>query len=114
MITLVPAPEPTACANSLQRYSHDPIARALMSQAVGVLGEQRARIIEEEMTVPAIRGLLAQAAERGLVRPVSIEIATRLALRQICEAAILIALSDDPENALADVEAAVPAMLDGL
>jgi AcrR family transcriptional regulator len=100
----------------LDGYVADDGARALLRQAIGVLGWDRVRAIDEEAAFPALRGILEELVRTGQARPVPLTAAGELIFGLFCNAVLFIAAQDaDTAGAASrDVEAVVSALLSGL
>jgi AcrR family transcriptional regulator len=104
----------TAARTALALYAADPDTRALLRQATSVLGAERTRILDAEVAMPLIQGLLAELSRLGQLLPMNIEVAGQLIFRLLAEGSMTISLADDPERASKDVEVVMLSMLTGL
>ncbi|MGL5444916.1 MAG: TetR/AcrR family transcriptional regulator, partial [[Mycobacterium] stephanolepidis] len=94
-----------AAASAVTRgYTNQAEPRSLVRQVMGVLGAERTQELEGELALPLIRTLLQEADEADLLSDVSIETASQLIFRVLCESSLLIANSDNPGKASAEVE----------
>jgi AcrR family transcriptional regulator len=98
----------------LRSYVADNAARAILRQALGVLGWDRVRELDEATALPVIRAALEQFIADGEIEPVSVEAAAQVIFHLYCNAVLIITASDDPEGLSGDVETIVVAMLGGL
>lgn len=103
-----------AARTALHSYAADPDTRALLRQATSVLGEERTRMLDAEVALPLIRGLLEEMSRLGELRPINIDTAAQLVFRLLAEASMNIALAEDPATASEDVEVVMLGMLEGL
>ena len=103
-----------AASAVVKGYTDSREPRVLVRQVMGVLGAERTQELEGELALPLIRSLLVEAAENGEVRDISIEIASQLIFRVLCESALLIANSADYAGAAQEVEAVMLSMFAGL
>ncbi|MDF0528457.1 TetR/AcrR family transcriptional regulator [Tsukamurella sp. 8F] len=98
----------------LRGYVSDTEARALLGQAIGVLGWDRVHRIDEEMSLPLIRAGLAEAVTTGEATSVPVDAAADLLISVYCSAILIIAARPDPDQAAAEVETVLFALLSGL
>lgn len=98
----------------LRSYVAEPDARALLGQAIGVLGWDRVHEIDEEMSLPLIRATLTEAISTGEAIPVPVEAAADLLFSVYCNAILIIAARPEPNHAAADIETVLFALLAGL
>lgn len=98
----------------LRSYVADAAARAILRQAVGVLGWDRVRELDEVTALPLIRAGLEQFAADGEIRPLPAGTAAELVFRLYCNAVLIVAAADDPDQVARDAETVVLAMLGGL
>ncbi|WP_433334621.1 TetR/AcrR family transcriptional regulator [Spirillospora sp. CA-294931] len=98
----------------LRGYADDPSARAILRQAQGVLGWDRVRELDEATAIPLIRAGLAQFIADGEIHPVRVDAAAELIFSVYCNAVLIVAAADDPDQAATDVETIVLSLLGGL
>lgn len=98
----------------LRSYAADREACALLGQAVGVLGWDQVHKIDEEMSLPLIRTTLTEAIGTGEAVPLPVDAAADLLFSVYCSAILIIAARPDPEQAAAEVESVLFALLTGL
>lgn len=98
----------------LRGYVDDDEARALLRQSIGVLGWDRVRELDQEMSLPLIRDMLTGAIEAGEAVPVPVDAAAELLYSLYCNAVLTIAAGQDPDRAAREVEAVVFTLLGGL
>lgn len=98
----------------LRSYLHGDAERALLSQAISVLGQQRARDLDEEIAMPLVCGLLTELRDLGELRPVPIPLTARILFSTLCEAATSVAMAADADDAADQVETVVLYLLGGL
>lgn len=98
----------------IQTYVADDAARALLRQAISVLGWGRVRALDEEITLPFLRTALQQCVASGEVRAIPIDATADTIIGLYCNAILYIANSADPETAARDMDAVVISLLSGL
>jgi AcrR family transcriptional regulator len=98
----------------LQGYVNDDEARALLRQVIGVLGWDRVREIDDEVSLPLIRATLAAAIETGEAKPVPVPAAAEILFSVYCNAVLVVAADPDPAQAAADTEAVIFTLLSGM
>jgi AcrR family transcriptional regulator len=98
----------------LKVYAEDREARSLLQQVVGVLGEERTCALDNEMTLPMIQALLVELDNAGELKPVSIEVTTRLVFDVLCGAAKSLAGTDETDSASKELEKIILQMFSGL
>ncbi|KAB2339305.1 TetR/AcrR family transcriptional regulator [Actinomadura rudentiformis] len=99
----------------LRSYVADDDARALLRQAIEVLGWSRVRALDEETALPLLRATLEEFVQAGVARPLPIDAATQLLFSLYCNAVLFIAADDsDVAGASRDIETVIFALLRGL
>jgi hypothetical protein len=98
----------------LHSYAVDEEARTLLSQAISVLGPERVRELDEEISLPLIRAALSETIRTGAARPVPVAIATEILFSLYCSAVLIIAAGQQPEHTASDVEAVLFTLLSGM
>jgi AcrR family transcriptional regulator len=97
------------------RLACDPVIRQIMLiDAPAVLGWHRWRELDEQGPLGQIRVALAYAAEQGRIDPSHVDAFAHIVLAAANEAALMIALADDPAATLTAVENAYSEFLDRL
>ncbi|AMT70937.1 TetR/AcrR family transcriptional regulator [Mycobacteroides immunogenum] len=103
-----------AASAVIKGYTDNREPRVLVRQVMGVLGAERTQALEGELALPLIRTLLTEAEENGELRDLSIEKASQLIFRVLCESSLLIANSADYTEAAQEVETVMLYMFAGL
>lgn len=98
----------------LRGYVDDDDARMLLRQAVGVLGWDRVRELDEEMSLPLIRATLADAIATGEAVPVPVATAADVLFSLFCNSVLIIAAGSDPDQTAKNVEAVLFTLLSGM
>ncbi|WP_420751300.1 TetR/AcrR family transcriptional regulator [Rhodococcus sp. O3] len=98
----------------LKVYAEDRDARALLRQVVGVLGEERTCALDNEFVIPTIEALLVELDNAGELKPLPIEITTRLVFDLLCGAAKSLAGTEETESTSREMEAVILHMFSGL
>jgi AcrR family transcriptional regulator len=98
----------------IKGYTYNTEPRVLVRQVMGVLGAERTQALEGELALPLIRTLLKEAEDVGELRQVSIEKASQLIFRVLCEASLLIANSANYADAAEELEVVMLSMFAGL
>ncbi|WP_433473692.1 TetR/AcrR family transcriptional regulator [Spirillospora sp. CA-142024] len=99
----------------LRGYAVDRQARALLRQAVEVLGWNRVRAIDEETSLPLLRTALEDLMRTGAALELSLDAATEILFSLYCNAVLFIAADDSDAAATSrDVETVIFALLRGL
>ncbi|MFC9872969.1 TetR/AcrR family transcriptional regulator [Nocardia salmonicida] len=98
----------------LRSYVDDDDARTLLRQAIGVLGWDRVRELDEEMSLPLIRATLTEAMRTGEAKAVPVAAAADILFSVYCNAVLVIAAGQDPGRTADDVETVIVALLSGL
>ncbi|MFD6104135.1 TetR/AcrR family transcriptional regulator [Nocardia salmonicida] len=98
----------------LRSYVDDDDARTLLRQAIGVLGWDRVRELDEEMSLPLIRATLTEAMRTGEAKTVPVAAAADILFSVYCNAVLVIAAGQDPGRTADDVETVIVALLSGL
>ncbi len=85
------------------RLAGDPVVRqVLLIDAPSVLGWDRWRALEERHALGLILALVAMLAEAGQVEPAMVDMLSHIILASINEIALMIALADDHQRAMAE------------
>lgn len=98
----------------LRSYVADEKARSLLRQAMGVLGWDRVRALDEEMALPFLRATIEESVRTGEIRPIPIDATAEILFSLYCNAILFIAGAVDPASASYDVEIVIFSMLSGL
>jgi AcrR family transcriptional regulator len=98
----------------LRSYVVDDEARALLQQATSVLGWDRVREVDEQMSLPLIRATLTEAIRTGEAKPVPVPAAADILFSVYCDAVLVIAAGSDPGQTAQDVETVIFALLSGM
>lgn len=100
----------------LRGYVADEDARVLLRQAIGVLGWDRVRALDEETAIPIIRAALEEFIHSGEARPLPVDAAAEMLFGLYCNAVLCIAAhdADAADGVSRDVEAVLFALLRGL
>lgn len=98
----------------LRSYVVDDEARALLRQATSVLGWDRVRQVDEEMSLPLIRATLTEAIRTGEAKAVPVAAAADILFSVYCNAVLVIAAGGDPGRTADDVETVMFALLSGM
>lgn len=98
----------------LHAYAADSDARSLLRQAMGVLGWDRTRDIDESTALPLIRAALQEFIRIGEAPPIPVDITAELLFSLFCNAVLIVVASPDPKSAGDDAERVILAMLRGL
>lgn len=98
----------------LHSYVVDDEARALLAQAINVLGWTRVRELDEEMSIPLIQALLDEAIQAGEAKPVPVSAASFILFSVYCNAVLFITAHQQPERAADDAAAVLTALLEGM
>ncbi len=98
----------------LRGYVVDDDARMLLRQAVGVLGWDRVRELDEEMSLPLIRAVLTDAIEAGEAVPVPVATAADVLFSLFCNSVLIVAAGNDPDQTAKDVEVVLFTLLSGM
>lgn len=98
----------------IQTYVADDAARALLRQAISVLGWGRVRALDEEITLPFLRAGLKKLMLSGEARAIPIDATADTLIGLYCNAILFIANSADPETAARDMDAVIISLLRGL
>jgi AcrR family transcriptional regulator len=85
-----------------------------LTDAPAVLGWQEWREIDNRHGLGLTRAALQNAVDTGVMRPIAVEPMAHLFVAALSEAAFVIAYSDRPRNARAEVEAALIQLIEGL
>jgi AcrR family transcriptional regulator len=85
------------------RLAGDPVVRqVLLIDAPSVLGWDRWRALEERHALGLIKALIAMLADDGRVDPAMVDMLSHVILASINEIALMIALADDHDRAMAE------------
>jgi AcrR family transcriptional regulator len=98
----------------LRSYVDDDQARVLLGQAISVLGWERVRELDEEMSLPLIRAILTAAIQTGDAVPVPVVAAAEILFSLYCNAVLAIAANQNPGQAAIDVETVIFTLLGGM
>ncbi|MFD4440237.1 TetR/AcrR family transcriptional regulator [Nocardia sp. NPDC058519] len=98
----------------LRSYVDDDDARTLLRQAISVLGWDRVRELDEELSLPLIRATLTEAMRTGEAKPVPVSAAADILFSVYCNAVLVIAAGHDPGRTADDVETVIVTLLSGL
>lgn len=98
----------------LRSYVLDADARALLAQAISVLGWDRVRRLDEEQSLPMIRATLTHAIETGESKLVPVAAAADILFSVYCNAVLFVAASEDPDQAARDAETVIATLLSGM
>ncbi|SFP07944.1 DNA-binding transcriptional regulator, AcrR family [Amycolatopsis arida] len=98
----------------LRGYVSDSTARSILRQALGVLGWDRVRELDEATALPVIRATLERFLADGEIRQVRVDAAAQLVFDLYCNAVLVITAAEDPDRAAGDVETIVLSLLGGL
>jgi AcrR family transcriptional regulator len=98
----------------LRSYVLDADARALLAQAISVLGWDRVRRLDEEQSLPMIRATLTHAIETGESKLVPVTAAADILFSVYCNAVLFVAASEDPDQAARDAETVIATLLSGM
>ena len=85
-----------------------------LTDAPAVLGWQEWREIDNRHGLGLTRAALQSAVDAGVIRPIAVEPMAHLFVAALSEAAFVIAYSDHPRKARAEVEAALLQLMEGL
>jgi AcrR family transcriptional regulator len=85
-----------------------------LTDAPAVLGWQEWREIDNRHGLGLTRAALQNAVDTGVMRPIAVEPMAHLFVAALSEAAFVIAYSDRPRKARAEVEAALIQLIEGL
>lgn len=98
----------------VRSYVLDADARALLAQAISVLGWDRVRRLDEKQSLPMIRATLTHAIETGESRAVPIIAAADILFSVYCNAVLFVAANEDPDQAARDAETVIATLLSGM
>jgi AcrR family transcriptional regulator len=101
-------------ATRLFLRSYDASARELLRQALGVLGWDWVRAIDELAALPVIRATLQAYIENGHPREVPVNATAELYFGLYCNALLYISAAPDPDAASREAEAVIFTALNGL
>lgn len=105
----------TATREFLGRYLAADNARALLRQAIEVLGWNRVRAIDEETALPLLRTALEEFTEAGAIRPLPIDTTAKILFSLYCDAVLFVAASDSHSvDTSQEIETVILALLRGL
>jgi AcrR family transcriptional regulator len=102
------------CRAFLEASLDPAIQRIMLIDAPAVLGWEAWRKIDEEQSGRLLEEILTILTEQGLIKRLPITALTRLLSGAMNEAALWIAQSDDPQQALAEAITALEALLQSL
>ena len=103
-----------ACRAYLEASLEPGVQRITLLDGPSVLGWDRLRQIEDRHTVAQMRVALERAVSKGLIAPRPIEPLVQMLNGAICEAAMLVARSNDPGAAVRQVLRELRVWLDAL
>lgn len=99
----------------LRRYVAEDNARALLRQAIEVLGWSRVQAIDEETALPLLRTALEEFAETGAIRPLPVDATAKVLFGLYCNAVLFVAASEsDAADTSRDMETVILTLLRGL
>ncbi|WP_176126475.1 TetR/AcrR family transcriptional regulator [Mycobacterium sp. D16R24] len=98
----------------LRSYVLDADARALLAQAISVLGWDRVRQLDEKQSLPMIRATLTHAIETGESKPVPVTATADILFSVYCNAVLFVAASENPDQAARDAETVIATLLSGM
>jgi AcrR family transcriptional regulator len=99
----------------LRSYVADGDARALLRQAIEVLGWNRVRAIDEETALPLLRAALEEFMRTEAARPLPVDATAQILYSLYCNAVLLIAADDsNTADASRDIETVLLTLLQGL
>lgn len=98
----------------LHSYVVNDDARALLAQAINVLGWNRVRELDEEMAIPLIQAMLDEAIQVGEAKPVPVSAAAFILFSVYCNAVLFITADQKPEQAADDAATVLAALLSGM
>lgn len=98
----------------LRSYATDDDARSLLAQAISVLGWNRVREIDEELSLPLIRATLSEAIQAGEVKPVPVTAAADILFSLYCNAVLFIAAAREPHHAATEAQTVLSTLLTGM
>jgi AcrR family transcriptional regulator len=90
------------------------VKQIALTDAPSVLGWQEWREIDNRHGLGLTRAALQGAVDAGVVRPIAVEPMAHLFVAALSEAAFVIAYSDHPRRARAEVEQALVQLIEGL
>ena len=90
------------------------VKQIALTDAPSVLGWQEWREIDNRHGLGLTRAALQGAVDAGVLRPIAVEPMAHLFVAALSEAAFVIAYSDHPRKARAEVEAALIQLIEGL
>lgn len=98
----------------LNAYAGDSDSRAILHQAISVLGSDRAHQIDEELALPLVHTVLNELVRTGELRALPSATTSQLLFGLLCEAAIAVSRSVGPQETMHEVEEVVLHLLGGL
>jgi AcrR family transcriptional regulator len=98
----------------LRSYASDDAARALLRQAMGALGWERVRALDEEAALPFLRATLEDFVTKGHARPVPIDATVQIFFSLFCNAILYTTDAAEPVAASREAETVVFTALEGL
>jgi AcrR family transcriptional regulator len=90
------------------------VKQIALTDAPSVLGWQEWREIDNRHGLGLTRAALQGAVDAGVLRPIAVEPMAHLFVAALSEAAFVVAYSDHPRKARAEVEAALVQLIEGL
>ncbi|MGN5240838.1 MULTISPECIES: TetR family transcriptional regulator [unclassified Rhodococcus (in: high G+C Gram-positive bacteria)] len=97
-----------------ESYVVDDEARALLAQAINVLGWSRVREFDEGMAIPLIRAMLDEAIQTGEAKPVPAAAASFILFSVYCNAVLFVTTDQEPERAAQEASTVLTALLSGM
>lgn len=104
----------TATRAFLRRYVAEDNARALLRQAIEVLGWSRVQAIDEETALPLLRTTLDEFVETGAIRPLPVDATAKVLFSVYCNAVLFIVTDSNADEASRDIETVLLTLLRGL
>jgi AcrR family transcriptional regulator len=98
----------------LRCYVDDDDARILLRESAGALGWDRKQAVDEELALPLLRAVLTELIDGGQMMPVPVSITAELLYALLSKTGPIIAASEDPAQAVTEIEPVLFRMLNGL
>lgn len=98
----------------VRSYVTDEAARTLLGQAIGVLGWNRVREMDEELSLPVIRATLQEAIAAGDAKPVPVVATSEILFSVYCNAVLFVASADEPVVAASEAETVIATLFSGM
>lgn len=102
------------CATWLVVALDPAVQRIILVDAPAVVGWRRWRELDEHHTLGGLRAAITALAADGRVPEAQVDALAHMLLAAVSEAALMIAQADNPEETLADAQAALDTVLDRL